>query len=527
MGASFLASPGSSLGGPGQVWCRRKISMALVRTAACGCRLLGKILRVILRIGLWLAALFGVLSFAACVLLVRFTSAPNVNPDVARRVREAAADRRLAYRLTEPNELIRLLGGPTAEMRSTNYDVEKLQLHWPGVSAAFTKASSDTAVFTLDWITLNGLDFALGNTQSSLGGMAVDVGFGRPLVLRNVSDLRRLDVFSGLQGASLAELDLRAHRDWLLKLPFDNCTQWPDKDDMPDGFDPHALLEEGKNPGLGVRGLHAQGIDGRGVGIAIIDLPLLQDHQEYSGRLVRYKKVGVVSRLGSPQMHGPAVASIAVGKDCGVAPGASLHFFAFMPMSMPDNATYCGVVDKILRMNERQPPSERIRVISISYGMFSRRPQYERWVQTVKRAKHQGILVITCDPAFLDYGTLARVPGTNPDDPSNYQRGRYGSRSAILLVPAGHRTIASERNSSAYKYDPIGGMSWSVPYLAGLAALAFQVDPHVDPDVIVRLLLKTSTETDVGFIVSPQDFIKAVREGVRTSPRPHQNTSKP
>jgi len=489
--------------------------MARVRMAVYGFRLLGRIVRVVLRSCLWVAALVGVLTVAAAVFLVRFTSVPPVDPDVARKVETAAAERRLAYRLTEPNDLIRLLGMPMTEMRSTNYDVERLQLHWPGVSAAFTRASGDAVVFTLDWITLNGLDVALGHAHTSLGGTPVDIGAGRPVTLRNPGDLRRLDAFSGLQGAILTKLDLREHRDTLLRLSFDNLTQWPEPNNLPNGFDPNALLEGGKNPGLGIRHLHAQGIDGRGVGIAIVDLPLRQDHGEYADRLVGYETVGVVSRLGAAQIHGPAVASIAVGRECGVAPGASLHFFAFMPMSMPDNETYSEIVDTILQRNERLAPAQKIRVISISYGMFSRRPQYDRWRQTVERAHRQGVLVVSCDSAFLDYGTLARVPGADPDDPANYSKGRYGSPSAVLLIPAGHRTIASERSPRTYKYDPLGGMSWSAPYLAGLAALAFQVDPGLDPDDLISLLTATATAVDIGRIVNPREFIAAVREKAR------------
>jgi hypothetical protein len=98
-------------------------------------------------------------------------------------------------------------------------------------------------------------------------------------------------------------------------------------------------------------------------------------------------------------------------------------------------------------------------VISISYGMFSVRPHYEQWLETVNRAEQQGIFVVTCDPAFLNYGTLARIAGADADDPSSYRMGRYSPPNPVLLVPAGGRTIASEAGPTAYKYDPVGGMS--------------------------------------------------------------------
>ncbi|MGB4633489.1 MAG: hypothetical protein WBI61_04855 [Bacillota bacterium] len=44
------------------------------------------------------------------------------------------------------------------------------------------------------------------------------------------------------------------------------------------------------HPGLGLRALHEQGYTGKGVNVAIIDGPLLVDHEEFSGRLVHFEK---------------------------------------------------------------------------------------------------------------------------------------------------------------------------------------------------------------------------------------------
>jgi serine protease AprX len=484
-----------------------------------GFRLFRKVIRVVMRLALRVATVFGVLVFVLCMLAALLSPSRHVDPKVARTIRSAAAAGRLAYRLTEPNEMIRLLGQPTAQARSDSEGSQKLWLEWPGVGATFVK-TQDAGAPTLRWLKLGGLNVSVGDVGSTLWPTVVDIGRGRPVALRNTDDLRKFDSFFGFQDVSLARLDLREYRDLLLAIPFDSRTRWPGKDRLPDGFDPNALLEQGKNPGLGVRQLHAQGIDGRGVGIAIVDHPLLTHHVEYAQQLRQYNKIGAVAKFASAQMHGPAVASIAVGKDCGVAPRASLYHFAFMPVSMPDNREYCRIVDKILQMSGSLPASEKTRVISISYGMFSVRPNYDQWLETVNRAKQRGILIMTCDAAFLDYGTLARVPGKDPDDPSNYQMGRYSPPQPVLLVPAGGRTIASEAGPTAYKYDPVGGMSWAAPYLAGLAAMAFQLDPDIDPDTIVKLLLDTAIKTDVGRIVNPRGFIEAVKGQARAASLP-------
>ncbi len=73
---------------------------------------------------------------------------------------------------------------------------------------------------------------------------------------------------------------------------------------------------------MAIRALHAEGITGKGVGIAIIDQPLLVGHEEYASEIIRYDATGLVGV--PPQMHGSPVASVAVGKQIGVAPEAVL-----------------------------------------------------------------------------------------------------------------------------------------------------------------------------------------------------------
>jgi hypothetical protein len=389
--------------------------------------------------------------------------------------------------------------------------MQKLILDWPGVSAAFAKMRDYSVPFALLYMNVGGRSIRIGHFTDIFGGMPVDVGQGRPVVLRDENDLTKFDPFWGFAGVSLVNLDLRNRAELLEKMPFDSRTIWPAPDKLPEGFDPAALLEEGKNPGLAIRCLHEQGIDGGGVSIAIIDQPLLLNHQEYVSQLVKYKQVGLVAKLARPQMHGSPVSSIAVGRTCGVAPKASLYYFA-VPMWKADNQPYCDIIDKIIGLNKNRGVSEQIRVVSISTGMFPQQANFDRWKETLKKAEQNGILVVTCDPAFLDYGTLARIAGQDPDRPSSYRRRRYSSQKDVLLVPAGNRTVASHYGPEVYTYDRAGGMSWAAPYLAGLAALAHQVKPEIELGKIIELWLQTATQTDAGPIINPVGFIEAVRK---------------
>jgi len=50
-----------------------------------------------------------------------------------------------------------------------------------------------------------------------------------------------------------------------------------------------------------------------------------------------------------------------------------------------------------------------------------------------------------------------------------------------------------------------------VPYLAGLAAMAFQIHPEISPDQIVTLFQETATQTKQGRVINPRGFIEAVK----------------
>ncbi len=414
--------------------------------------------------------------------------------DAVGLVRAAAREGRIVRRRAIPDELRALLGPPTQEVSVDDGWLEKIRLIYPGVEAVFIRDMGRTTPPIL--------------FEVSAGGHGVDWQ-DRLVVLRDRQDLERLDSFFGLEGVSLAALDLRSEAELLRGLSFNRDTVWPDPSRLPPGFDPQALLEQGKNPGLGVRGLHAEGLDGRGIGLAIIDQPLVVDHREYADRITKHDEPGVEGF--PPQMHGPAVASVAVGKTCGVAPRATLHYYSVPMGSWQSCEPYRALIERILARNRGSEGDQRIRAVSISAGWFPAWEGYAEWQDALARAAAQGVLVVTCDREWLDFGTLQRKEGADPEAPTAYVRGKHSYPQDVLYVPAGNRTIAGPEGPEAYTYDRIGGRSWSAPYLAGLGALAFQINPDLDPAIIVRLWQETATKTDVGPVINPAGFVAAVR----------------
>ena len=392
------------------------------------------------------------------------------------------------FKLTTPEEFKEIVGQPTRE-EVGNRSGTRVNLFYPGfITASFFGWPDEPRTLGQVWCE----------------GRQIDIGQNRPVVLRDEGDLSRFGKYNNICGADLSRLDLSQKGDLLERMTFDSLTVWPKPDRLPRGFEPGRRIEEGKNPGLGVRSLHQEGINGSGVCIAIVDGILRRDHIEYSDRIKSYHV-----REAEGGSHAPPVCSIAVGKTCGVAPGASLHFYGVLT---GDNRRYARAVEQIVGRNRNLPSSEKVRVISISIGV-SQKDHYDQWRAVADKAEKAGILVVTCDKQdFMPYGTLKQKVGKDTDDPNNHDPSYLsGDGNALVYVPIGNRSMASHRGKDVYTFDTYGGNSWAAPYLAGLAALAFQVHPGISPDEIVGLWQKTAIPTKIGPVVNPRRFIEAVK----------------
>jgi membrane protease YdiL (CAAX protease family) len=317
-----------------------------------------------------------------------------------------------------------------------------------------------------------------------------------PVQRRATRDLRSRD---------LSALDLQNITPPVGQSDFDTRTRWPVAERMPAGFDAARVLELGKNPGLGVRQLHAQGITGRGVGVAIIDTLLLVDHEEYATNLDWYEEID--AKPGdTARMHAAAVASIAVGRTIGVAPGARLFFIGVGDNPMPYIRTFSAFargVRRVIELNQRLPEGQKIRVLSMSTGWRPGYPGAEELDNAVEEAKAAGIFVISTiiERTYgFKFDGLGRPELADPDRSEVYEpglswaeqfyRGRWHMQER-LLVPKDSRTTASHIGNREYVFYRAGGLSWSIPYIAGVYALAAQVDPGITPHNFWNLAMRT------------------------------------
>jgi hypothetical protein len=341
-----------------------------------------------------------------------------------------------------------------------------------------------------------------------------------------------------LRSCDISALDLRDRLNDLLYAEFDSKTNWTEK--LPTSYDPKKIMESGKNPGLNVRELHKKGVTGKGIGIAIIDQRLLVDHIEYKDNLKLYEEIHCTD--GNAQMHGPAVASIAVGKNVGVAPGADLYYIAETHVVNSSSGseidfTYTAKsIDRILEINNTLPKDKKIRVISISVGWSENNKGYNEVVEAVNKAKEQGIFVVSSSLSEtydnkISFQALGRNPLSNPDDFNSYLPGIFWAKNfysggnifpdyGSLLVPMDSRCTASPTGENDYVFYPTGGWSWSIPYIAGLYALACEVKPDITPEVFWDTAMKTGETTDIknagktfklGTIADPVKLIESLQ----------------
>ncbi len=343
-----------------------------------------------------------------------------------------------------------------------------------------------------------------------------------------------------LRGRNLSALDLRGSVKDLLYADFDSRTVWPPAERMPGEFDWQRIMALGTNPGLGVRSLHARGITGRGVSIAIVDLRLLTGHQEYANRLKLYEQINLKPN-GPMEMHGAAVASIAVGKTVGVAPEASLYYIGlwavdereFGDIRDVDFRYYAQAVRRLLEVNKELPEGQKIRAIAMQIGWDPRSQGYEEIKGATEEAKAAGMLVVSSSleevHGFKFHG-LGRAPLADPDRFESYEPGLWWAKafyrgqrpSGRLLVPMDSRCTAGPDGTDEYAFYRQGGWSWSIPYIAGLYALAAQVDPTITPDRFWSLALRTGRTIQLqhegqtvplGPIVDPVALIESLGKG--------------
>ncbi len=327
--------------------------------------------------------------------------------------------------------------------------------------------------------------------------------------------------FDDVRSVDLSSLDFSPYPDLPATLTYSEATIWPTPDKLPPGFDPVALMEAAKNPGLGVRALHDRGITGEGVKVGILDQPFYSTHPEYADNVVYVFSVLPVPTQNS--LTGPAVCSLFAGQTCGTAPGALVHY-AWVEEWELDASLYATALDRMVAYNRSLSPDQKIKIVSVSASPAAPgRANPETWTAARARAEADGILILEASDPPTGYIGACWFSSADTEDPGSCIPGFPNAppvfNSATVLAPGSPRTFAQHDDTygrDSYTYWGREGYSWSIPWAAGVLAMGWQVHPELLKDRMMDALFDSAhVQLSGAKIIDPPDFIQEVQKKVQ------------
>lgn len=342
-----------------------------------------------------------------------------------------------------------------------------------------------------------------------------------PFDPQKIEAISKVEPYQDVRWKDLTRIENQLDSGMICTLMYNEKTIWPLKYEKYAG----EIMEMGKDPGLEIRSIHALGITGKNVNIGIIDQNLCADnHPEYAGKIIEYFDTGCNSSSEIGSNHGPAVLSLLVGETVGVAPGAKVYYVA-TPTWTGDAKYLADGLIWIVEKNAELPVEQKIRVVSVSAApsgdgsLFDKNK--ELWDQAYQRACDSNILVLDCTPhhklnssCYYDIFDRDDITKCKPGWPNSVTLDQDLYKE-VICTPSSLRTAAEhlKKGDYSFRYAGKAGVSWSVPYLAGVLALGWQVNPDLSPEQITDYIFETAHIYNEYFrIVNPAAFIEKVTD---------------
>ena len=274
-------------------------------------------------------------------------------------------------------------------------------------------------------------------------------------------------------------------------------------ENLPEGYSPQKVFDNGKSIGLGIDDVHAAGYTGKGISYALIDSGTLDDNGQQHDN-IHFKNYQVAESAQNIEwvndMHGRAVSYIAQE----IAPNADCYYYAQQNGADMDTPVLENL-KSILEKNKTLPDDKKIRFVSMSMPLFGGKEAK----QVVKELEKQGVWVYYsgCKENRKFHGYLGKIdPNASLDDFNNYQiddpwncllilpngKKKVGNRKHALFVNSGDRTVPDPSSPTAFRHDSKASQSWSIPVIAGYYVLACQADPTMTKERFLKLAEKTA-----------------------------------
>jgi serine protease AprX len=284
---------------------------------------------------------------------------------------------------------------------------------------------------------------------------------------------------------------------------------------------------------IGARSTAAAGLDGSGVGVALVDtgvapVPGLPAAQIVNGPDLSVESQGASVRYLDTYGHGTHLAGIIVGNDStvglrGIAPKAKLTSVKVgSAQGAVDVSQMIAAIDWVVE-HRNDDPANPIRVITLAYGTDSvQASSVDPMTFAVENAWRAGIVVVVAggnrgnsttsltnpsyNPYVLAVGSAAtRGTTTQTDDTVSTFTSVSAGRNVDLVAPG--ESIVSLRNPNSYvdvtyptaqvgaRMFKGSGSSQAAAVTAAAVALLLQKRPALSPDQVKALLRNTATPT--------------------------------
>lgn len=227
--------------------------------------------------------------------------------------------------------------------------------------------------------------------------------------------------FMDLRNADVSTLDFNDETDIFYTFTFDTLTKWPDAENLPNADSPEELLHECQYLGLGLNFLAQNGITGNGVSVAVIDSPILAEHQAFDNNFNYIEPVYEETASHGLSLRGIAIASQIAGKK-GVAPESSLHYFA-VPGEKKAYDLYVEAIERMLQFNSELPSQCKIRIalIGLEIENVDATEEHPALLEAVERVRKQNIIVIYPGMSALPMTGAGCPPSKDRDQHENYE----------------------------------------------------------------------------------------------------------
>ncbi len=338
----------------------------------------------------------------------------------------------------------------------------------------------------------------------------------RPLtVIRQIAKFQAVDRFKPFEDYwfstnRIIDVDLSKEPGFAYSLSIGDKTKFTKT--LPQGYSPEKLIEWGKYAGLNIDILHKHGFTGKGAVIAYIDQPIGDKdptyHEQYASSTLHY----INNTKSESSMHGPAVLSLLLGKDIGTAPEAEVYFYGFASWE-GDQLRHSEALYQIIEQNKKLPDNKKIRMVGFSDNIVESEKNPDAFREAVKACEDAGIMVWFCG----DYGAYSFIPYSDKNSLNSLVSESWWSSNQpdLVCVPSAGRTTAAIVNRTKYIYWANGGLSWAMPYVLGLYAIAIEINPSLTKNDLSKMIVDTAyINNDAVPIVNPIGFVASALKSV-------------